>query len=131
MASMSTSATRVNPYLNFKFIVMWDNKAVAALSKVSPLKRSTEVIQFRQGGDPSRKISMPGITSYEAITLERGVTNDLEFQTWANKVWNYGSKTESSLKDYLKDITLQVLNEAGQVAIVYNIYSCWVSDYQA
>ena len=133
MAQFSVNAQRFDPYKNFKFRVKWDGRYVAGLSKVSALKRTTEVVKHRDGGDPSSSRKSPARTEYEAITLERGVTHDTEFEKWANKVWNYGSGlgSETSLKDFRKDIILEVYNEAGQLALAYKIYRCWVSEYQA
>jgi phage tail-like protein len=106
---------------------------VAGVSKVSTLKRTTEVVKHREGGDPSSSRKSPGRTEYEAVTLERGVTHDKTFEQWANKVWNYGNGlgTESSLKDYRKDITIELYNEAGQLALAWKVYRCWVSEYQS
>jgi phage tail-like protein len=128
-----TNASRFDPYKNFKFRIKWDGKYVAGLSKVSALKRTTEVVKHREGGDPSTSRKSPGRTEFEAITLERGVTHDLEFEAWANKVWkvNSGEQTEVSLKDFRKDLTLEVFNESGQLAITYHIFRCWVSEYQS
>jgi phage tail-like protein len=83
--------------------------------------------------DPNTTRKSPGRTEYEAITLERGVTHDLEFEKWANKVWNFdaGLGLEVTLKDFRKDINIEVYNEAGQLAIAYKVYRCWVSEYQA
>lgn len=133
MASFSVNATRFDPYKNFKFRVKWDGRYVAGVSKVSALSRTTEVIEHREGGDPSSTRKSPGQTKYEAITLERGVTHDPDFEAWASKVWSYGAGlgAEVSLKDFRKDITIEVYNEAGQLAIAYNVYRCWVSEYQA
>jgi phage tail-like protein len=133
MAQFSVNATRFDPYKNFKFRVKWDGRYVAGVSKVSALKRSTEVVEHRVGGDPSTSRKSPGRTKYEAVTLERGVTHDTEFEKWANKVWNYGSGlgAEVSLKDFRKDVILEVMNEAGQVVLAYKLYRCWVSEYQA
>jgi phage tail-like protein len=133
MAQFTVNATRFDPYKNFKFRVKWDGKYVAGISKVSALKRSTEVIKHREGGDPSTTRKSPGRTEYEAITLERGVTHDLEFEQWANKVWNYGAPlgAEVGLKDFRKDIVLEMYNEAGQLVLAYKIYRCWVSEYEA
>lgn len=133
MAQFSVNAQRFDPYKNFKFRVKWDGRYVAGVSKVGALKRTTEVVKHRDGGDPSSTRKSPGRTEYEAITLERGVTHDTEFEVWANKVWNYGAGlgTEVSLKDFRKDITIEVYNEAGQLAIAYRVYRCWVSEYQA
>ncbi|MEE4279095.1 MAG: phage tail protein [Halieaceae bacterium] len=133
MAQFSVNTNRFDPYVNFKFRVKWDGIYVAGVSKVSMLKRSTEVIKHREGGDPSTSRKSPGRTEFEAITLERGVTHDPAFEQWANKVWNYGSGlgAETSLADFRKDLTLEVYNEAGQLAIAYNIFRCWVSEYQA
>jgi phage tail-like protein len=124
---------RFDPYKNFKFRVKWDGNYVAGISKVSGFKRTTEVVKHREGGDPSTSRKSPGRTEYEAITLERGVTHDVEFERWANKVWNYsgGAGQESSLHDFRKDLLIEIQNEAGQVAITYKLYRCWVSEYQA
>jgi phage tail-like protein len=133
MAQFTVNAQRFDPYKNYKFRVKWDGRYVAGVSKISALRRTTEVVRHREGGDPSSDRKSPGRTQYEDLTLERGVTHDTEFEKWANKVWNYGSGlgSEVSLKDFRKDIILEVYNEAGQLAIAYQIYRCWVSEYQA
>ena len=133
MAQFSVNAQRFDPYKNFKFRVKWDGKYVAGVSKVSSLKRTTEVVKYREGGDPSSSRKMPGRTEFEPITLERGVTHDTEFEKWANKVWNFGSGlgSEVSLKDFRKDIIIELYNEAGQLAIAYKVFRCWVSEFQA
>ena len=156
MAQFSVNPQRFDPYKNFKFRVKWDGRYVAGISKVSALKRTTEVVEHREGGDPStgRKspgrskfeaikhrsggdpsssFKAPGRTEYDAITLERGVTHDLEFEQWANKTWNFGAGLglEVSLADFRKEITLELYNEAGQLVIAYNVFRCWVSEYQA
>lgn len=133
MVQFTVNAQRLDPYKNFKFRVKWDGRYVAGVSKVGTLKRTTEVIEHREGGDPSTVLKSPGQSKYEAITLERGVTHDLEFERWANKVWNYGAGLgrEVSLRDFRKDIIIEMYNEAGQLAIAYRVYRCWVSEYQA
>jgi len=133
MAQFTVNASRFDPYKNFKFRVKWDGRYVAGISKVGALKRSTEMVEHREGGDPSTARKSPGRTKYEAITMERGVTHDPEFERWANKVWNFGSGlgSEVSLKDFRKDLILEVYNEAGQLVLAYKIFRCWVSEYQA
>ena len=133
MAQFNVNPNRFDPYKNFKFRVRWDGRYVAGVSKVSALKRSTELVEHRDGGNPSTTNKSPGRTKYEAVTLERGVTHDTEFEKWANKVWNFGSGlgSETSLKDFRKDIAIEVYNEAGQKVLAYNVFRCWVSEYQA
>ncbi|MCX5205379.1 phage tail protein [Streptomyces sp. NBC_00237] len=133
MAQFTVNERRFDPYKNFKFRVKWDGQYVAGVSKVSPLKRTTEVVTHRQGGDPSSSRKSPGRTEFEAITLERGISHDPAFERWANKVWNFGSGlgAEVSLLDFRKDIIIEVYNEAGQVALAYRVYRCWVSEFQA
>jgi len=129
----SVNPQRFDPYKNFKFRVKWDGKFVAGVSKVGALKRTTEMVEHREGGDPSSTRKSPGQSKFEAITLERGVTHDPEFEKWANKIWNFGSGlgAEVSLKDFRKDIIIEVYNEAGQLAVAYKVFRCWVSEYQA
>jgi len=131
MAQFTVNTTRFDPYKNFKFRVKWDGRYVAGVSKVSALKRTTEVVKHREGGDPSSSRKSPGRSEYEAVTLERGVTHDKEFEQWANKVWNFGSGlgAEVALKDFRKDIIIEVYNEAGQLAIAYKVFRCWVSEF--
>ncbi len=133
MAEFTVNPTRFDPYKNFKFRVKWDNRYVAGISKVSALKRSTEVIEHREGGDPSTLRKSPGRTQFAPITLERGVTHDPAFEDWANKVWTLGASlgAEVSLKDFRKDIVIEVYNEAGQLVLAYKVFRCWVSQYQA
>jgi phage tail-like protein len=133
MAQFTVNATRFDPYKNFKFRVKWDGRYVAGISKVGALKRSTEVVEHREGGDPSTTRKSPGRTKYDPITLERGVTHDKDFEQWANKVWNFGAGAgaEVSLKDFRKDIIIDLFNEAGQKTISYKVYRCWVSEYQS
>jgi phage tail-like protein len=133
--SVNVDPQRFDPYKNFKFRVRFGDNPdyVAGVSKISALRRTTEVVSHREGGDPSSDRKSPGRTQYEAITLERGVTHDTEFEKWANKVWNFGSGlgAEVSLKDFRKNLIIDFYNEAGQLAIAYKVYRCWVSEFQA
>lgn len=133
MAQFSVNPNRFDPYKQFKFRIKWEGKYVAGVHKVTALKRTTEVVEHRDGGDPSSVRKSPGKTSYEPIVLERGRTHDTEFEQWANKVWNYGSGlgAEVSLKDFRKDIYLELYNEAGQLCMGFKIYRCWPSEYIA
>jgi phage tail-like protein len=134
MAQFTVNAERFDPYKSYKFRVRTeDGNYVAGVSKVSALKRTTEVVKHREGGDPSTSRKSPGQSDYDAVTLERGVTHDVEFERWANKVWNYGSGlgAEVSLKDFRKNLIIEVYNEAGQLAIAYKVFRCWVSEFQS
>jgi phage tail-like protein len=133
MAQFSVNPERFDPYKNFKFRVKWDGRYVAGISKVSALKRATEVVEHREGGDPSTSRKSPGRTKFDPITLERGVTHDKEFEQWANKVWNFGSGlgSEVSLRDFRKNVIIELYNEAGQLAIAYKVFRAWVSEFQS
>ena len=133
MPEFEINTHRFDPYKNFKFRVRWDGRYVLGVSKMTALKRTTEVVRHRHGGDPSSSRKSPGRTEYGEITLERGVTHDTEFERWAARVWTVRNElgAESSLKDFRKDIQIEVYNEAGQKVIAYSIFRCWVSEYQA
>jgi phage tail-like protein len=122
---INANATRYDPYKNYRYKVKWDGDYVAGFSKVGVLKRSTEVAH-RAGGDPSLARLSPGQSTYDPITLEQGVTHDVTFEQWANKIWDY-----RNLKDFRKDITIELYNESGQKVLGYKVYRCWVSEFQA
>ena len=131
MAKFTVNTHRFDPYRSFKFRVKIDNVYVAGLSKCSALKRTTEVTEWREGGDPSTSRQLPGKTKYEPVTLEAGVTHDLTFEEWANLVHNFEGDGAGSLKSFRKDIIIDVFNEGGQKVISYRLFRCWVSEYQA
>jgi phage tail-like protein len=141
-ANTETPETRYDPYKNYPFRLKWDGRYVAGVSKVSGLKRTTEVVAHRAGGDPSTPRPTPGKNKYEAITLERGVTHDVAFELWANQVWDPRNTTiddnqggagnqATSLNEFRKDIILEAYNEAGQKVAAYNIHRCWPSEFQS
>jgi len=132
MAEFTVNPKRFDPCKNFKFRVKWDGRYVAGVSKMSGLRRISEVIRQREGGDPSTTRKSPGLLEFAPITLERGVTHDPEFENWANNVWSLGAGlgAEVSLKDFRKDIVLELYYEAGQVVLAYTIYRCWISEYE-
>lgn len=132
MTRFSVNTHRHEAYSDFKFRVMWDGQVVAGVSSVSGLVRRTEVVKHRSGTD-SRTLTSPGVTSYDAVTLERGITHDVAFEQWANLVHdpNASAGAEARLKDIRKDLVLQLMNEAGQVVMAYHLLRCWVSEFQA
>lgn len=131
MAKFTVNPQRYDPYRNFKFKIKIDNVYVAGLNKCSALKKTTEMLEWREGGDPSSSHKLPGKSSYDAVTLEAGVTHDITFEDWANLVNNFQGDAAMSLKNFRKNIIIDVFNEAGQKAISYKVYRCWVSEYQA
>src|SRR5512139_3460850 len=126
MPQFSVNPQRQDPYKQFKFRVKWDGRYIAGVSKVSALKRTTDVVEHREGGDPSTAHKSPAVTRFAPITIERGVTHDTEFEKWANKVWNFGSGlgAEVSLRDFRKDVVIDLLNECGQIVHSYKVYRC-------
>ena len=131
MAQFAVNAQRFDPYKNFKFRIKWDGKYVAGVSKISALKRSTEPVTHREGGDPSTARVSPSVWKFEPITLERGVTHDPEFEKWANLIYTTDGDAAISLKNFRKDLIIDFLDEQGVVAKSYKVYRCWVSEYQA
>ncbi len=131
MAKFTVNSGRFDPYRNFKFKIKWDGLYVAGLSKCSALKKTTEATDWREGGDPSTSHKLPGKTSYDAVTLEAGVTHDTTFEEWANAVNNFQGDADMSLKNFRRDVTIDVFNLQGVKVLAYNVYGCWVSEYQA
>lgn len=123
-------STRVDPYENFKFRVTWDGHQIQGVSRVTALTRITGVVELREGGEPSSTRKFPGRTAYAPITLERGLTDDQEFEHWANQVWKLGSVPQSSL-NFRKDVTIELMDETGRPVRRYLVYRCWPSEYQA
>lgn len=130
MAMFSVNTYRIDPYKNFKFRVNWDGRDVAGVSKVSGLKRTTELVEHRDGGDLSGKRKSPGLSTYEPIMLERGLSHDTDFEEWANLVHNYQGDGAVSLRNFRKDIVISVYNLSGQKVLSWRVFRCWVSEYQ-
>ena len=133
MAQPGVEPQRLDPYRNFTFRLKVDGRYVAGVSKVGGLKRTTHVIKHREGGDPGVVRKSPGHTDYDAITIELGVTHDRDFEQWANTVSSFESSLggASPVADFRKDVTIEVYDETGQLTLAYNVFRCWVSEYQA
>ncbi len=133
MPPFAVNPSRIDPYKNFKFRVKWDGKYVAGISRVGGLRRITDVVEHREGGEVSQIRRSPGLTRYQPITLERGVTHDPAFEAWAQKVWNLSANVgeEMALRDMRKDIRIELLNEAGQLVMAYDVFRCWPSMFVA
>ncbi len=131
MAQFTVNAQRIDPYKNFKFRVVWDGQPVAGISKVSGLKRTTEVVSHRDGGDLSTKRHSPGVSSFEPITLERGITHDTAFEEWAVKTYSVAGDAAVSLKDFRKDMTIELYNLQGTKVRAWQVFKCWVSEFTA
>jgi phage tail-like protein len=124
MTQLTNDSGGIDPYKNFRFVVTWDGQAVAGVSVVSGLARSTQSIEHHEGTDPVMARVVPGQTPAAPVTLERGVTHDQAFAGWAGT-----PPTQTSL--VRKDLNIAVYNEAGQKVIAYNLYRCWPSDFEA
>lgn len=131
MPKFTVNSDRFDPYHNFKFKIKWDGQYVAGLSKCSALKKTTESTPWYEAGDQSVPHKLPGKTTYDPITLSAGVTHDTTFETWANLVNNYESEAAMSLKNFRKDVTIEVCNLQGKPVLAYNVFRCWVAEYQA
>lgn len=129
----SVNINRFDPYKSFRFLVYLGTSTtpVAGVSKVGGLKRSSDVIEYKEGGSTIIRKGL-GRTKYEPISLERGLTHDKDFEEWANasQVLDKGSPSQS-LKNLRKDLRIVLLNEAGQPVHAWKAFRCWVSDYQA
>lgn len=133
VTEFSVNPQRFDPYKRFKFRVQWDGRYVAGVDRVSSLRRDTDVVSHRNGEEPSEQRRSPGLTTYAPVVLARGRTHDLAFEEWANRVWQPGAGLggEVALKDFRKDVRLELLNEAGQVALAWRLWRCWPSEYVA
>lgn len=134
-APVNVASKLIDPYLNFKFIVNIAGKPVAGVSKVGGLTKTTQVVTHREGGAPQGSRKIPGQTEYGALSLERGLTVDVAFEQWANKIWYYPNTgklgQEVSLADFRKDINIVLYNTAGQAVMSYYVFNCWPSEYHA
>lgn len=130
MAQFTVNTHRIDPYKNFKFRVKWENRYVAGLSKMSAIKRATEAIEWREAGGPSVVRKMPGRTKFEPVSLEAGLTHDQQFLEWAEQVVNPQGDAAMSLKNYRKEVTVEVLNMQGTPVIAVRLHRAWVSEFQ-
>jgi len=131
VSTFSANRQRHDPYRTFKIQILIDRQPVAGFSKMGALKNSTEALNWRSGGDLAHVSKLPRGTVYEAITLERGLSHDLEFETWANRVNNIEGDAGMSLSSARKDIVINIRNPQGRVAISYLVKRAWVSEYQS
>lgn len=132
--SVQANAKVILPYRNFKFRVYFEGKSepVALVSKMTALKRTTEVVEWRQGGESNTIRKLAGKSKYEPITLEQGLSLDTDFEDWADRVNKWGN-TDLAQKDneFRKELRVEILDLDGEVVLKYKMHKCWVSEYTA
>jgi len=117
----------VDPYSGYSFRVKWDGRLVAGITRVSALTRTTAVVEYREGGNTGATRKLPGVTGFEAITLERGITHDADFEAWARLV----AGTAEPQLVFRKEVRIEVYDGHGRLALAYNVHRCWPSEYVA
>jgi phage tail-like protein len=127
----NVNAHRIDPYKNFRFRVSWDGTLVAALSKMSAIKKTTEAIEWRAAADAGIVRKQPGRTKFEAVSFEQGLTHDRKFFEWANQVNNPVGEAANSLLAYRKTVRVEVLNMQGTPVMAFNLLRAWASEFQA
>ncbi|SEN31566.1 conserved hypothetical phage tail region protein [Paracoccus alcaliphilus] len=131
MPMFNVNAHRIDPYKNFRFRVTWDGRVVAALSKMSAIKKATEAIEWRAAADAGIVRKMPGRTKFEPVTFESGLTHDRQFLEWANQVNDPQGEAANSLVNYRKAVRVEVLNMQGTPVMAFNLFRAWASEFQA
>jgi phage tail-like protein len=130
MAELGSLHPSLDPYKNYRFRLKWDGRYIAGVTRVTALRRTTEVVKHSEGGNVIQSRKSPGRTEFDAITLERGITQDREFEEWANRVAPYTPTSEPPV-EFRKDVTIELYDETGRLAVAYRLFRCWVSEYQA
>jgi phage tail-like protein len=129
---MNAAEQYVEPFKNFRFRVKWDGRYVAGVTRITALRRRSETVKHNEGGDPAVGRKSPGRTEFDSISLERGISSDPAFESWANQVWSMGPSSEDvKSRDFRKDVVIEVYDDVGRLAVAYTVFRCWVSEYQA
>jgi phage tail-like protein len=129
---MASAEQYIEPFKNFRFRVKWDGRYVAGVNRITALRRRSEIVRHNEGADPAIGRKSPGRTEFDSISLERGMSSDRTFENWANQVWSMERPNgEQGSRDFRKDVVIEVYDDAGQLAVAYNLFRCWVSEYQA
>jgi phage tail-like protein len=130
MSELFVNPHRFDPYQNFKFRVKWDGHYVAGVSRVSGLRWRAAIVELREGGEPDQTHLVPGAIAFEPITLERGITDDKDFEDWARQLLQLQGDGPTLAK-FRKDIVIEIWNAGGSLVRAYTVHRCWVSEYQA
>ena len=131
MARFALNTHRIDPYKISKFQVVLDGRVVPDVIRVSALRRETETVLYRAGDFPNHLIKAPGLTDFDPIVVERGITHDTTFEDWADLCYSAQGDAAASLKAFRKDMLINLLNRQGAVVLSYRVYRCWVSEYTA
>lgn len=131
MARFAVNTHRIDPYRISKFQVVLDGRVVPDIVRVGALRRETETVLYRAGDFPNHLVKAPGLTDFDPIVMERGITHDTTFEEWAELCYSAQGDAAISLKSFRKDMLINLLNRQGTVVLSYRVYRAWVSEYTA
>lgn len=134
MANLTTDI-----YRGFKFTVEMSGGtnylSRTAFQKVSGLKTTVEVVEYREGNNPDRAEKLIGMMSFDAVTFERGLSNDDDFNSWMKAVsastLDSGADVPAGGLDLevRRDLIITLYNKAGEAAKKYVLKGAWPSEY--
>jgi phage tail-like protein len=126
----TATALTYDPYRKFKFLVKWNNAVVMAVHKVSSITKSIDPIDWRTGGDSNFSAKVPGLTKWEPITLERGLSADTAFQEWmvlVNKYTKAGLGADEAVHAFRKNLNIEMYSLQNELVMTINVYNAWPS----
>jgi phage tail-like protein len=114
---------RQDPYGSFNFVVEIDGTTITGFTEVSGLDAEVEVVEYREGADPSSSRKLPGMQKYSNITLKRGITGDLSLWNWMQSIL--------SGKPDRRNMSIILLNDSREPVARWNVVRAWPAKYQA
>lgn len=102
---------RIDPYLDYRYLVEIDGLIVGGFSEVTGLEMSMEAESYEEGGVNSYTHQLPTRMEYENVELKRGLTDDPQLWRWVKRVTNDpprpGENRRKTVRIFLRDTTGQ------------------------
>lgn len=134
MAENTPAVERHDPFRGFKFKVVIPGLTKAGFSKVSGLKEATEVTTYREGTDAVTSRKLPGLTEYDNVTLEQGLSKDNGFRDWRKQIVNLAKEAGADGTGpagvapplaFRKTVTISLYDKAGTEVKQWQLREAW------
>jgi len=123
-------STVFDPVTNFRFVIDVEGfDRGAQFMKCSAPKRTVDVIEYREGDQPPILQKGLGLAKMDNITMERGLTENVDFVNWA-KMAHDGSAGTAQNALPRKEMTITQLDRQGNPFRKWRLFDAWVVEYR-
>lgn len=116
--------SRNDPIQNFRFLVEIDGIEKSSFNEVVMPHALIDVIEYREGNEPTYARKLSGLTRYSNVVLRWGITENMVLYNWIKSGMENGASASR------RAMIILLLDETGKEKVRWNFFEAWPVRYK-